>query len=323
VPQFKGSSLKGSSRYFIAEVDEYQNKFQYFKPQGVVLNNIDYDHPDFFKTKFSYTQVFIDFIKKIPPAGFLVMNNHDPICRQIKKYCHGRVIDYGFKIFGQSSLAPVYQAYNLKTVSGYQVFSVAYKNKEIGQFKIKLWGEHNILNALAVVAAARELKVSWLDIRHHLAGFHGAERRAQVLGHYHQALIIDDYAHHPTEIVATLRGLNIHYPSQRMRVVFHPHTFTRTKALFKDFVHSFSGPEELIILDIYGSAREKQGGVSSAQLVKAIKKYNQIKGIRQKVKHIKTIAEVVKYLKKSLQPKDLLLLLGAGDVFRVGQYLLK
>ncbi len=147
-------------------------------------------------------------------------------------------------------------------------------------------------------------------------------RRAQILGKYQGALIIDDYAHHPTEIVATLEGIKRHYPDKKLRVVFHPHTFTRTKALFNDFVSSFGNAQELIVLDIYGSAREKQGGVSSAQLVKVIQKFNKQQSISQPVSNLKNIAQAVHYLRTRIKAGDLLLLMGAGDVFRVGEELL-
>jgi UDP-N-acetylmuramate--alanine ligase len=322
VPQFRGSSLKGKSPYLVAEVDEYQNKLQYFQPRGVVLNNIDYDHPDYFKTKASYVKVFTDFLKKIPRRGFLVMNQSDSDSRRIKKYCAGNIISYDL-VPGNFGSGADYLAYDVRTQAGYQDFLLSYQGQALGRFKIKLWGEHNIFNALAVIATARQLKVSWVEIKKHLASFTGTERRAQVLGTYRGATIIDDYAHHPTEIRATLQGLKSHYQSKKIITVFHPHTFTRTKALFKDFVGSFEAADTLIILDIYGSAREKQGGVSSFELARAIKKHNQARSVSQSVKYIKTIPQAAEYLRKLLKSSDVLLLMGAGDVFRIGQYLLK
>lgn len=349
VPQFGGSSLKGSSDIFVAEVDEYQNKLQYFQPDGVVLNNIDYDHPDFFKTEAAYTKVFADFIKKIPQSGFLVISERDRESRRIKKYCRGRVRSYDLapdaETFMDAENAAAregkkrdgadYLAHDLRLKNGYQIFKVAYRETSLsdkmrfesvaglGEFKIRLWGEHNVLNALAVIAAARELKVPLEGIRSGLASFSGTERRAQILGKYRGALIIDDYAHHPTEIAATLKGLRAHYSEKKIITVFHPHTFTRTKALFGDFIRSFTATDELVILDIYGSAREKQGGVSSRQLAAGIAKFNKTKKITQPVRYLGTMPEVTAYLRRHLASNDVLLLMGAGDVFRVGQDLLK
>jgi len=319
VPQFGGSTLMGQAKYFVAEVDEYKNKLQYCSPQGVVLNNIEFDHPDYFKDQAAYTQVFADFLKKIPASGWLVINNRDPEIKKIKKYCAGQILTYDLDADNKTVPTVNYLAQNLQMSDGYQTFNV----NDWGEFKIKLWGEHNVYNALAVIAAARALKVSIPDIKKHLAGFKGTERRAQLLGQYKGALIIDDYAHHPTEIKATLEGISARYPQKNIITVFHPHTFTRTKALFKDFVASFGKTKELIILDIYGSAREKRGGVSSAQLAKEISHYNKINHISQTVKHIATISEATVYLKNKLKANNLLLLMGAGDVFRIANSLLK
>lgn len=324
VPQFKGSSLVGRSRLFVAEADEYQNKLRYFKPRGVVLNNIDYDHPDFYKTPAAYEKAFADFLRKIPKKGFLIMNNRDAASRRIRKYCRGRIISYGL------ATDPVadYVASAVRAKGDAQIFKLTYRGRALGEFKIRLGGEHNILNALAVIAAARELKVPPAAIRKGLAAFRGTARRAEILGRYRGALIIDDYAHHPTEIKATLQGLRVRYPRKNLITIFHPHTFTRTKALFKDFVRSFADTDELIVLDIYGSARETQGGVTSAQLVAAIKEYDQ--GTRPaaasrhqpSVRHIPTLAAAANYLRRRLKSQDVLILMGAGDVFRIADNLL-
>jgi UDP-N-acetylmuramate--alanine ligase len=340
VPQFRGSALVGAAKYFVAEVDEYQNKLRYFQPRGVILNNIDYDHPDYFKTPAAYTKVFADFVKKIPARGFLIVNRRDQEIRKIKRHNRGRTISYDL-VTGASiaankmsviaeTLAADYLAYDWQKENGRQFFRVACRGggkggrgaKYLGRFEIALWGEHNILNALAVIATARELKVSLPAIKKHLAAFRGTERRAQILGKYRGALLIDDYAHHPTEIRETLKGLRDRYPDRKILTVFHPHTFTRTKAFFADFARSFIISDELIILDIYGSAREKQGGTSSRQLAAAVRVHNRNHGIVQTVKHIPSMTAAVKYLKNKLGNGDLLLLMGAGDVFRVGDRLL-
>lgn len=318
VPQFKGSALMGQSKLFVAEVDEYQNKLAYFNPHGVILNNIDFDHPDYFRDEKDYLKVFIDFIKRVPKSGFLIINNDDKQAEKIKKVCSGQVITYAVAKESAATKTVNYLAYDIELKRGYQYFKV----NNLGEFRIKLWGRHNIYNALAVIASARELRVSLTKIKKYLGDFQGTSRRCQVLGEYKQALIIDDYAHHPTEIKTTISGVKEHYKKRKLKVVFHPHTFTRTKALFSDFSKSFDLADELIILDIYGSAREKQGGVSSRDLVKEIKKHNQKKNIKQGVINIKDISQAVSYLQKNTKKNDLILLMGAGDVFRVGEKLL-
>jgi len=321
VPQFKGSSLQGGSHYLVAEADEYQNKLRYFRPRGVVLNNIDYDHPDWFANLTAYRRVFKDFIKRLPAKGFLVYNADDAETTKIIRFCPAKLISYRL-VSGDFGSGADYLAYDLKNQGTYQVFKVSYQGQDLGEFKIGLWGRHNVLNALAVIATAHRLKVSWFDIKKYLRIFKGTERRAQVLGQYRSATIIDDYAHHPTEIQATLQALRNHFSDQKLIAVFHPHTFTRTKALLADFARSFLLADELVVLDIYASAREKQGGISSRDLVAAIKEFNKEQKYHQIVRYLPTFSKVLTYLESHLNKKDVLVLLGAGDVFRVGQRLL-
>ncbi len=320
VPQFKGSALIGKSKLFIAETDEYQNKLRFFNPFGVLLNNIEFDHPDFFKNDLAYTKVFRDFVKKIPKDGFLVIDGSDEKVVRVAKDISARVISYDLVSELDKAKSTVnYLAYDASIKNNFQVFKV----NNLGEFKIKLLGRHNIKNALAVIASSFELGLNVKDIKKGLSSFKGTERRAQILGKYKEAIIIDDYAHHPTEVKATLKALREFYQDKNIITIFHPHTFTRTKALFKDFTESFTDTNELIILDIYGSAREEQGGVTSTELVKAIKTRDKKNKLKRSVLNIKKIPEAVKYLKKKISKNDLVVLMGAGDVFRVGEMILQ
>ncbi|MBI2459425.1 MAG: UDP-N-acetylmuramate--L-alanine ligase [Parcubacteria group bacterium] len=331
VPQFNGCALTGESDYLLIEADEYQNKLKYYEPKAVILTNIDYDHPDFFSTAEDYKNVFLEFIKKIPVKGFLVANFDDPLIRKIARVnCRGQVITYAL------NEAADYVAYDIKSDGQRQYFKVKLgagdednppypplsRGDELGDFSIRLCGRHNIYNALAVIAASVELGIELFKIRKYLEEFSGAARRMQVLGEFKGALVIDDYAHHPTEIKATLEALRQKYGGRKLVVAFHPHTFSRTKALFNNFAQSFSQADELIIIDIYGSAREKQGGVSSLELTREIRIRNQESGIRQTVDHIPTLAECEEYLRRKAKRDDIIVLMGAGDIFRVGNNLL-
>lgn len=336
VPQFNGCSLTGRSDYLLIEADEYQNKLKYYEPKAAILNNIDYDHPDFFSTADDYKNVFTEFIKKIPAKGFLAANFDDPIIKKIARVnCRGKVITYAI------NEAADYVAYDIKNDNGRQYFKVKLGvedededeksppppfvkgGSELGDFSIQLSGRHNIYNGLAVIAASIELGIELFKIRKYLEEFNGAARRMQVLGQFMGGLIIDDYAHHPTEIKATIEAIRQKYGGRRLTIAFHPHTFSRTKALFNDFAKSFGRADELIILDIYGSAREKHGGVSSLDLVNQIKNNNSESGIKQKVNYIPTLKECEKYLREHIEKDDLVALMGAGDIFRVGENLVK
>jgi len=344
VPQFDGCSILGKSDYFVAELDEYQNKLKHFQPQVVVLNNIDYDHPDFFPTEDEYRSVFIEFIKKIPAKGFLIANFDDPVIRKIANVnCRSRVISYAI------DEAADYVAYDIKQQGGRQFFKVKFgvsdgieedetfkdyrtlgarrhqvpRDDLLGSFSIQLLGQHNISNALAVIAACIELDVGLVDIRRYLEEFTGTARRMQILGQFRGATIIDDYAHHPTEIKTTLAGVRQLYKDKKIIVVFHPHTFTRTKALFNDFVKSFEKADEVIVLDIYGSAREEHGGVHSKDLADSVKHKNTKTQKQQNVRYIPTLKECEKYLRENVERGNVVLLMGAGDVFRIGERLVE
>ena len=334
VPQFDGCSLIGNSDYLVIEADEYQNKLENYQPRAVLLNNIDYDHPDFFPTEADYKDVFIEFIKKIPVRGWLVANFDDPTIRKVAAVnCRAKVITYAI------NEAANYVAYGLKSDGQKQYFKVKFgvededenppnpplsRGEELGDFSIQLMGKHNILNALAVIAAGIELNIELFKIRKYLEEFSGPARRLQVLGEFKGATIIDDYAHHPTEIRATIAALRQRYGQRKLIVAFHPHTFSRTKVLFNDFVKSFGGVDELIILNIYGSAREQpalpdaslggQGGVSSQELVEKI---------GGNTKYIPSLMDCEKYLREHAERNDVVVLMGAGDIFRAGENLVR
>jgi len=318
VPQFDGASLVGKSDLLVIEADEYQNKLRFFNPRGVLLNNIDYDHPDFFKTKDDYEKVFAEFLKKIPKKGFLVANFDDKVVQRVAlEDCFGKVISYGLE-----NKEADYMAYDIKQGVDRQFFKVKIKEDdefgfggELGSFSIRLLGRHSISNALAVIAAATELGVELKDIREYLYEFLGTVRRLETMGKYKGAIIIDDYAHHPTEIKTTIAGVRKNYQEKKIVVVFHPHTFTRTNGLLNEFSESFDEADELIVLDIYGSAREEQGGVHSNDIINKIKK----RSPSFTCTYIPTLMECEEYLRKNLNGNEVVLLMGAGDVFRIGE----
>jgi UDP-N-acetylmuramate--alanine ligase len=315
VPQFQGSALVGKSNYFIAEADEYQNKLQYLQPRGIVLNNIDFDHPDYFKNKRAYFRVFADFIAKLKTGDFLVANAADVNIRRLLPQVKGKIFTYALADKLGRHQAPVsLLGHSLRREGLWQYFQV----NDWGEFKICLLGKHNIENALAVLASGLALGFDPLLLKKFLAAFKGTARRSELIGHYQNIPVFDDYGHHPTEVQTTLQAFKEAYPDKRLVVLFHPHTFTRTQALFPEFVASFAAADVLGILEIYGSAREKQGGISSRDLVKAIK----YAGRKKPAVYLSDFDKSLIWLRKILHPDDLLLLMGAGDIFRVGERLL-
>ncbi len=314
VEQFDGAGTFGDSAYMVIEADEYQNKLKYYNPKGILLNNIDHDHHDFYPTLESYISAFVEFIKKIPKKGFLVTNFDDKnIAAVANVNCIGKVISYALNREDVD-----YFAYDIKQFGLKQYFKVKMDGEDVGDFSISLLGKHNIYNALAVIATCIELGVELKDIRTYLEEFTGTDRRMCVMGRFNGATIIDDYGHHPTEIKATLAGLRVAYPKNKITAVFHPHTFSRTKALLNEFAESFGDANKVVVLDIYGSARETQGGVTSQDLINKMKQNEPDK----EFVHVTDLKDCENYLRQNIKRDEIIILIGAGDVFRVGEALI-
>lgn len=314
VKNWGANSLAGTGDYFIIEADEYQNKLKNYNPWAVILTSIDYDHPDFYKSFKEYKQAFIDFVKKIPRHGFLVYCNDDADVIEIAKEANCQKISYGFS---EGSVCKIenfdFQINNFQINNSIsQSFEVFYKEKSLGKFKIALPGKHNVLNATAVVALCSKLNLNELKVIDALKVFSGTVRRFEYIGENKGAILIDDYAHHPEEVKATLKTARNIFPQRNMIVIFHPHSFTRTEALLSEFAQSFDNANEVVVLDIYGSAREKSGNVSSQDLVRSINKYNPQKAI-----YIPTIEEATEFIKEKMGEGDLVISMGAGDVWRL------
>jgi UDP-N-acetylmuramate--alanine ligase len=305
VKQWRGSALAGRSEFMIIEADEYQGKLNYYSPQAVILTSADWDHPDFFKTYEEYKKTFEDFVSKIPRHGFLVVCGDNCETLAIAKKAKCKAITYGFSKDTDLKI----KDHSLE--KGKQHFSLWLHEKKLGNFELELPGKHNVLNAAGAVAMAHQFNANLIKVQEALSSFEGTSRRFEYIGNKNGAILIDDYGHHPEEIKVTLRAAREFFPKKKIWCVFHPHTFTRTKALLPDFAQSFEDADRVIILDIYGSAREIQGGVHSKDLVEMAKKYH------RDVEYIPTIDEAVEYLSDKIGKDDLVIAMGAGNVWEV------
>jgi UDP-N-acetylmuramate--alanine ligase len=312
VRAWQGSALSGKGEYFVAEADEYQNKLRFYDPWCVILTSIDWDHPDFFPDFDAYKKVFYDFVAKIPKTGNLVAWGDSSDTLDVASHCHSKVSTYGFTEENDFIIR------NVKQKENSQMFEVYFHEESLGFFETDLAGKHNVLNCCAVIALCHLLKADMEKVKDSIAGFQGTSRRFEVVGKFREAILIDDYAHHPDEIRATLSGARDRFGEKNIWTVFHPHTFTRTKALLGEFAQSFDDTDKVIVIDIYGSAREDHGGVSSEELVRLINKYN-----RGKAEYVPTIDDVVELLKENSGKYDILITMGAGDVWRVAEKLKK
>jgi len=306
VKQWGGNAIIGEGENFIIEADEFQNKLALYNPKAVILTSLDWDHPDFFKTFADYKRVFIDFIAKIPRAGFLIVWGDSVATNEVACGCQCDIIKYGFQEDNDILIK------NYSSVGMLQRFEVFFSEKSLGFFEIKLPGKHNALNAAAVIAVCHKLNLYLEEVRTVLANFEGTSRRFEMIGERNGAILIDDYGHHPEEIKATLKATREIYPDKNIIAVFHPHSYSRTEALLQDFAQSFDDADQVIVLDIYGSARENTGNVSSKDVVDLINKYS-----RGKAEYIPTINEVVEFLRDKIGENDVVLAIGAGNVFEV------
>jgi UDP-N-acetylmuramate--alanine ligase len=311
VTNWEGNALIGAGEIFVLEADEYQNKLMRYNPNAVILTSCDYDHPDFFPSFEAYKQTFKDFVARIPKTGFLVVCGDATSTLEVADEATCTVLTYGFSDDCDYRIINL----ELKKEAGaipIQMFEVIRGENNLGKFEIRLFGKHNALNAVAVIAVCHKLNFSPEKIQEALKTFRGTARRFELIGERNGAILIDDYGHHPDEIRATLKAARELYAEKNIWAVFHPHTFTRTKALLSEFSQSFSDADKVIILDIYGSAREAQGGVHSKDLVELVNKYD-----RGKAEYIATIDEVVEFLKDKIGMEDVVIAIGAGNGWEV------
>lgn len=318
---WNGNTLIGVGEHFVLEADEYQNKLRFYQPFAVILTSIDWDHPDFFPDFESYKNAFKEFVRRIPRHGVLVYCNDSAAVAEIAAEATCEKRSYGFH--EQSDF--FVRGYEPKSLEGAdpngekQRFEILSGWSSVGHFSLRLAGRHNAQNAAAVVALASFLKLDMDHVRDGLASFPGTERRFEYVGEKNGALVYDDYAHHPEELMATIEAFRDLYPDRRLTAVFHPHTFSRTEALLSEFSQSFDGADRVIVLDVYGSAREQGGGpVSSADLVREINRY-----APGKAEHIGTIDEAVADIAKNAGRGDLIVTFGAGNVWEVAKQLTK
>ncbi len=298
---WQGNALTGTGDVFVLEADEYQNKLRHYNPFAVILTSVDYDHPDFFPTPVAYKQAFIDFVARIPAHGFLVACGDSADVLDVARSAQCRVITYGTRPENDVQV----EEHGMR--DGVHHFSVGGV-----PYQMAMPGVHNALNAAAAIILAQKLNCDVACIAQGVAAFRGARRRFDAHGTYNGALLVDDYAHHPEELRATLTAARAYASERRIIAAFHPHTFTRTKALLTEFAQSFDDADTVIVIDIYGSAREEHGGVSAQDLVNKI---NQIHPDRAQLIH--TIDDLAAWARTHLRDTDLFLTLGAGDIWKV------
>jgi UDP-N-acetylmuramate--alanine ligase len=300
-----GNVQIGSGGYFVTEACEYEGAFLRLRPEVGIILNVDLDHVDFYRDFSSIARAFGEFGSLA--QGCLVGNGDDPEVRSIIERCRCETLLYSMASPGRLT------ATDLRFEGPYPTFTVLLDGEELGRWRLRVPGRHNVYNALASAAACVYLGVPASDIQHALEDFTGALRRFEVKGESRGVVVVDDYAHHPAEISATLKAARL-WTRGLIWCVFQPHTFSRTRALLDDFAQSLKEADRVVISDIYAAREENTGEVSSLDLVRLLD------GQASYGESFQSIADMVT---REARPGDLVLTMGAGDIHKVGHMILK
>ena len=313
--KFRGNAKVGKSKYFVIEADEYRSAFLNYHPNIIVLTNIEYEHPDYFKNLNHVKATFTKFIQKLPKDGTLIVNADNKNAQALAKFTRGEVLTYGIK-----AQKPDFLGTNIEKIKGIPRFNIKWNNKVIDDLKLSIPGIHNVENALAACAVGLKLKVLPRICKFALSSYKGAWRRFELKGQVNGIVVIDDYAHHPTEIKVTLSAARDRFPKKEIICVFQPHHMLRFQKLFSDFVKSFDLVDEIIVSEIYAVAgrEDKKLKLSSKDLVTKLKARGKI------ARYFPKFVDIVKYLVKRTERKRniVIITMGAGDITTVANKLI-
>jgi len=295
----------GNGEFFVAEADESDGSFLYYRPKYSIITNIDYEHLDYYKDFENEVSTFTEFINNTRDNGCVFASSDDINLKGIFKNYKNKYIFFGLK-----EGAHIYPK-NIKLENLSAQFDCFYKNKFVDRFYLSLGGEHNISNALSVIALGMEMGINLEFIKEALKHYKGAQRRLEIKFDANGYLLLDDYAHHPTEIRATLSALKS-LKFNRLIAVFQPHRYTRTKLLADEFAKSFDSADYIIVTDIYPAGEQPIEGADAGIICAKIKE-------RLPDKHVYFLPkeEIPAHILKLIKPQDLLITLGAGDIVKV------
>ncbi|MEQ8236214.1 MAG: UDP-N-acetylmuramate--L-alanine ligase [Syntrophomonadaceae bacterium] len=309
--EIQGTQLNahlGQDDYFVVEADESDASFLEIHPYAAIVTNIENDHLDFYKTVERIKEAFSQFLNQVHPEGFAMLYGADPAIQSIKDELRSRVFFYG-----EDSACDYYLSEWSPLGLG-STFEVYRRGDKVGKMTLSVPGKHNALNALAVTAVALELGLDFQAIQAALHKFPGAKRRFQIVYSDKDIAIVDDYAHHPTEIQATITAARQVHPG-RLLVVFQPHRYTRTQLLAEQFGSCFKAADLVIITDVYSAGEDPLPGISGELVYLAAREAgcNAI--------YIPDVEDSRAYLESLLEPGDMLITMGAGDVWKIGAFM--
>ncbi len=301
----------GNGKFFVAEADESDGSFLYYRPHYSIITNIDREHLDYYKNFDKEIQAFGEFINRTEEGGCVFACEDDAVLKKLLK-------DYKNKhlMFGLSESADIYPK-NIELKGLSSQFDCFYKGKFLDRFSLALGGRHNISNALSVVALGMELGIDLKFIKIALNNYKGAKRRLEIKFKDNGIMVIDDYAHHPTEIKASLAAVK-NLGHKRIIAVFQPHRYTRTKILLEEFGRSFESADRVIVTDIYAASEPELEGINAKLVCQEISKLSPEKKVEFLAK-----GDILDYLQKIIQPGDLIITLGAGDIVKINDELVE
>lgn len=308
IVSLKGNAKAGKSEYVVAEADESDGTFLEYYPHLAVVTNIEKDHLENYDGDFQQlVQAYRHFLGQVRPEGTAILCWDDPYVREMREHVKGKVITYALNQEAD------YTATNIRENKREISFTVLHQQKALGEVTLSIPGYHNVSNALAAIIVCLEVGVPFSQISEALYSFLGAKRRFQIIGEEDDILVVDDYAHHPTEIKATLQAAKA--LDKRIVVVFQPQRYSRTHLLMDEFSQAFSDADEVIINTIYAPPGEKPiPGVTAEKLAELIRVNS-----NPNTRFFKTKEEVVQYLLDQVRSGDLVMTMGAGDIWRVAQ----
>ena len=307
-----GTNAKmGAGEILVAEADESDGSFLLLSPTIAVVTNIDKEHMDFHQSMERLNESFLTFINQIPFYGLAVLCIDDANVHGLLPKVRKRFATYGL------SAEADFSAQDLQMSSGGVEFTTLHHGKPTGKVRLKLPGRHSATNALAAVAMAHELEIPFDQVKEALGSFTGIHRRFEVKGEPAGILVIDDYGHHPAEIRATIGAIRDSW-KRPLTVIFQPHRFTRTRDLFDEFLTAFEGADRLVLTEIYAAGEDPIPGTNGEALYQAIKRKGHID-----VEFVSDKNQIVPGLIGKLEPGDIALTLGAGDIYRVGEALVE
>jgi UDP-N-acetylmuramate--alanine ligase len=302
------NAVVGRGDIMIVEADEYDRTFLKLSPSLVVITNIDTDHLDIYKDIDDIKSAFIEFASKVPFYGALVVCLDDPMVRSILPHITRRVLSYGLN--PQAQL----RAVDIHSDGMSTEFNVQWNRQPLGSVVLQVPGDHNVRNALGAIGIGLELGMGFEDIARGLSAFSGVMRRFQVKAQIQDTLVIDDYAHHPTEVQATLKAARDAWGERRIVAIFQPHLYSRTRDLYKEFGSSFFDADVLIITDVYPSRELPIEGISGQLIADTASDFG-----HQKVHYIPDKQQIPEFLSALHANGDIIITMGAGDIYRYGE----